>query len=71
MYEEFGRQVGNLIEKGYHNLLGFTEQQFRELLIPLLEKAEALSFTELDIEQGKIPFIIVIRSERIYSETAM
>jgi hypothetical protein len=71
MIIEFDRQVKNLLEKNYPALAGLTKTKFIELLEPLRKIAADIPVTPVDIERGKLPFVIVIKSELVAAEKAM
>lgn len=68
---EFDRQVQNLLDKGYPKAAGISEEDFKKLLDPLKDKLSDHEDLELDIENGKVPFVIVFKSELVDSEKAM
>ena len=53
---EFDRQVGNLVERGYPQLLDLSEDRFRLLLEPLGRRVEATSVDG----RGTFPFVLVL-----------
>jgi hypothetical protein len=69
--EEFDRQVQNLIQKGYPKAANLSDSEFLKLLTPLKKQVEQLTSTEVDIEKGKLPFVIVVKSSLVDTETAM
>lgn len=68
---EFDQQVNNLLQKGYPNIAGISEEQFLDYITPLKEKLEQINATEIDLEKGTLPFVIVIKSELVPTEKAM
>ena len=68
---EFERQVGNLVDKGYPQLAGMTEEAFVSLLSPLKEKLVEIKEFKVDVEQGVLPFVIVLKSSLIPAEEMM
>lgn len=68
---EFDKQVENLILKHYPDAAGLNITEFRKLLEPLKEKVNELQPSERDIENGYLPFVIVIKSTLIPTEKAM
>jgi hypothetical protein len=68
---EFDRQVENLIQKGYPAAAGLSAEAFLERLAPLRRKARALAAPPKDLAQGRLPFVIVITSDWVRTETAM
>jgi len=69
--EEFELQVKNLVEKGCPEAAGISLGQFLDHIEPLKEKLGSVPESGLDIEQGYIPFVIVIKSELVSIEKAM
>lgn len=69
--KEFDRQVENLLQKGYPKLVGMSQEEFLKLITPLREKLNGLDIPEVDIEKGKLPFVIVIKSGTFDAEKAM
>lgn len=55
---EFGRQIYNLLAKGYPRVAGLTSTEFLAHIYPLLSRV-----TELGRETDAIPFVIVVRSD--------
>lgn len=69
--DEFDRQVQNLLSKNYPGLTGLTPEEFVQLLSPLKQKLSDIQFEEIDFEQGKLPFVIVVESGLIKNSDAM
>lgn len=69
--KEFNRQVNILLELDYPTLAGITRDEFLQLLDPLKNKVTQLEVSDLDIENGKIPFVIVVKNELVPSEKSM
>lgn len=69
--EEFDRQIENLVLKGYPKIAGITEQNFRQLFSPLKNCLETLSQDTLDLENGHLPFVIVVKNELVSTNQAM
>jgi hypothetical protein len=65
---EFNRQVENLIQKGYPGITKVNDGEFRNKNEPLRDKIESL---ETELQQGHIPFVIVINSDWVSGEQAM
>jgi hypothetical protein len=71
MCEEFDRQIETLVRKGYPALAGITEREFVARLEPLRARAAACA-TEHDANQdGRIPFVVVIKNDLVPPEAAM
>lgn len=69
--EEFDRQVVTLLHKDYPKLSGMSEKDFEEKLAPLKIFLDGRTFEEPDLENGKLPFVIVIHEKYIPLGTAM
>ena len=68
---EFDRQVENLLQKGYPEAAGLSVAGLLKNLKPLKDKIERLTVPETDFEKGRLPFIIVIKSDLVPTERAM
>lgn len=68
---EFQRQVNNLLQKGYPKAAELTNDAFTSLLTSLKKKLDKVSFEDADIENGKLPFVIVIKNSLVATEIAM
>src|SRR5688572_8930615 len=68
---EFDRQAENLIQKDYPELAGISTQDFLQLLEPLKQELEYLSESDVDLEKGHLPFVIVIKNNLVPTDTAM
>jgi hypothetical protein len=71
LQQEFDRQVNNLIQKGYPKLAALTEQQFLKYMKSLWKKLQKFDLLEVDLKRGHLPFVIVVKSEFLGSESAM
>ncbi|HYD35186.1 MAG TPA: DUF5701 family protein [Vitreimonas sp.] len=71
LHEAFDHQLATLIDKKYHQAAGLTEQAFSDLITPLKAKLSQNEEFVIDIELGKLSFVIVIKSELVPTETAM
>jgi len=69
--EEFDRQVANLVAKGYPELANLSEEELINEIAPLKEKLIGLSLPAVDLELGKLPFVIVVNNELISPELMM
>jgi hypothetical protein len=69
--EEFDRQTSTLIQKGYPEITGMQPDTFRSRLEPLKRHLHQLTLPEIDLEQGQLPFVIVIKSPFVPTKTAM
>lgn len=68
---EFNRQLQNLINKGYHKASKLTEENFRSKITLLESKLYDIHLTDIDLERGKLPFVIVIKNSLVPSERMM
>ena len=57
---EFERQVTNLVGKGYPQIAGLSEEEFREQLAPLEDR-----LADLDIGNGEVPFLLVVSPDLV------
>jgi len=64
----FERQVETLLQKGYPKAAGVPVEEFVKHLQPLKPKASVLEVPQADLEQGRLPFVIVVKSELIAPE---
>ncbi|HZQ05458.1 MAG TPA: DUF5701 family protein [Anaerolineae bacterium] len=69
--KEFDRQVENLLQKGYPQAAGISTTEFFERIKPLRARLGNVAAGELDIEKGRLPFVIVVKSNFVPVETAM
>ncbi len=68
--KEFDQQLATLI-KGYPELLKLTAKKFKNELEPLKSKLSGISMAEMNLEQGRLPFVIVVQSELLKAEELM
>lgn len=68
---EFDRQAGILIDRSYPQHGDLDEAAFRALLAPLAEKASTLQVSAADMEIGKLPFAIAVKSELVATDVQM
>lgn len=68
---EFDRQAENLLQKAYHNIAGITEAEFLKHIEPLREAALHRETDGKAPEEGRIPFVIVVKRELIAPFEAM
>lgn len=69
--KEIERQISNLILLGYPQIANLEKEKFLELTNPLRRALDNLTVEEVDIENGKLPFVIVVKNELIESEKMM
>lgn len=69
--KEFDRQVNILINKGYPNLAKISEDDFKNELEKLKEKLPQNIESEINLELGKLPFVIVTKNNFISSSQTM
>lgn len=60
MENEFERQMNTLLEKDYPKMAGLTEAEFIAILEPLREHVIQLPTSEVNLEKGYLPFVIVL-----------
>jgi Family of unknown function (DUF5701) len=71
LQKEFDRQLETLAQKDYPTLLGMTERKFKNELEPLKAKLSEVSTIKVDLEQGKLFFVIVVQSELLKVDETM
>jgi hypothetical protein len=69
--KEFDRQLETLLERNYPTLLGMTAKKFKKELEPLKSKLSEGPPGEVDLEQGRLPFVIVVQSDLLKAEELM
>lgn len=69
--QEFNRQVGNLLQKGYPEAAGVSVEEFLQHLEPLNKKFGKATLPEVDLEKGHLPFVIVVKSDLVAVEISM
>lgn len=69
--DEFDRQVENLVDKGYPNIVGVTNEAFKQHLEPLRNRIKELEKLNREPQAGYVPFVIVIQSDWVDREKAM
>jgi len=69
--QEFDRQVDTLIQKGFPQLAKLTDSAFEQLTNPLRVQLDQLSLPEIDLEQGILPFVIVVKHDLVSTEDMM
>lgn len=67
---EFERQVQNLVDKKYPEILGISKKEFLDLVQPL-EKQLPKFDGEVDFENGYLPFVIVVKANPGEAEKLM
>jgi hypothetical protein len=68
---EFERQITNLAKLNYPKMLNLSKKEFFDKMLKLKEKVTSDNLIDINIENGTLPFVIVINSNRITSEEAM
>lgn len=71
LYKEFGRQLGNLIDKGYPKIAKLNVEAFREKAASLRSKLESLQLSDVDLDNGSLPFVIVVKGDLVPTEKMM
>lgn len=64
----FDRQVETLVERGYAEAAGMTQDKFRQLFATLKREARDLAATGPEIKEGHIPFVIVPSEKLLFLE---
>ncbi len=71
LLDELNRQTDTLIQRGYPEIAGITTEKFRGHIETLKATLETIDAPEINIEQGVLPFVIVIKSELVPTNKAM
>jgi hypothetical protein len=71
LLQEFERQVENLAQKNYPHAAGLASKAFFAHILPLREKVQQITAPDLDLESGRLPFVIVITRDLVPTERAM
>lgn len=71
IHQEFDRQVATLFDKRYAELAQLSEDAFKNELESLRKKLPTSIDVEINLEKGKLPFVIVIKSSLVSSDQAM
>ncbi len=69
--QEFDRQINNLLQRGYPAAAGLPTGEFLKHLKPLKVRIEDIVPLEVDLEQGQLPFVIVVKSDLVSVDKAM
>ncbi|MCX6355334.1 MAG: DUF5701 family protein [Candidatus Aureabacteria bacterium] len=68
---EFDRQLENLLRKGYPKLARISQKQFIRKIEPLRKGFGKLAVAGDRTKRGRIPFVIVVKSDLVSPESAM
>jgi hypothetical protein len=71
MRREFDRQVEHLVQEGYPEVAGIEATEFIRHIEPLRKRIGELARLKKEAKEGRIPFVIVIKSELVAVEKAM
>lgn len=71
VHQEFDRQVVTLFEKGYANLAHISDDSFKNELESLREKVPLSRGGEVNVENGVLSFVIVVKSVLVPSDVMM
>jgi Family of unknown function (DUF5701) len=63
--QEFDRQLERLLQANYHVTAKQTRAEFTAIFEPLRKEIQALTMPRADFSSGKIPFVIVVKSELV------
>lgn len=69
--QEFDRQTENLLTIGYPLMTGLSVDAFLILLEPLKESLSLQNIPDVDLQEGILPFVIVIKSGHLSAEKMM
>jgi len=68
---EFDRQLDVLVAKGYPKAAGKSKAAFIKIFEPLKKMAAIIKNGDADFETGRLPFVIVIKSELVPATKSM
>ena len=71
LQQEFDRQITSLAQKNYPHAAGRSPKAFFTHILPLRAHLQELAAPEVDLEKGRLPFVIVIKSELVPTQRAM
>lgn len=71
LHLELDRQVSILIQKGYPALARLSEVEFRATCETLKTQLPVEVASEVDLENGKLPMVLVVKSSLVPTEQAM
>lgn len=71
LHQEFDRQAQRLMDLEYSHAAGMSVQQFGTLLDDLRPSTNLLSVDAIDINNGYIPFVIVVSNTLVTTQNAM
>jgi hypothetical protein len=69
--QEFDRQVNTFLQKKYPQNAGVSTDAFLTLMAPLKAILPTIRLPEIDLEQGILPFVIVISSDILTPQITM
>ena len=70
-HQEFEQQCANLLQKDYPAAAGLTAAAFLQHLEPLRAQLVGQGLPVVDLAKGRLPFVIVVKSDCIAAEDAM
>lgn len=71
LHQLFDTQVQTLIHKDYPHAFGLDATGFTQLVAPLKSMLDQYSDLNLNIEDGQLPFVLVVKSNVVPAESAM
>lgn len=71
LLDEFDRQLDTLIENNYPKIAKLSVEAFQKNASSLRSKLKSLKLTDLDLEKGSIPFVIVVKGDLVPTEKMM
>jgi hypothetical protein len=71
MIREFDRQLDSLLRKGYPRAASVPEVEFVKHVEPLKERIGELATPEQESQAGRIPFVIVVKSDWVTTDKAL
>lgn len=65
---EFNNQLDTLLKNNYHTKIGLAEKAFIDLVEPVRNQLKEFELNEVNIKDGYLPFVIVVKSSLIPTE---
>jgi hypothetical protein len=71
LLQEFDRQVATVMRNGYAKMAGIPARRFAGEIEPLRRRVAGIRSPAIDLAAGRLPFVLVIKSERDSAERFM
>jgi hypothetical protein len=69
--QEFERQLQTLLQKRYPEAANISADEFLKHIVPLRTRLKNVTTPIVDLDEGHLPFVIVIKSELVATDKAM